>query len=152
MGVFAPASRRLRVFDLPRPTQKRFLLADGRTPKLRAGSALSRTIFLARRLKPVWQGQEMAGILLPPSVAASLVNFAALLSGKIPVNLNYTVTGESLASCARQCQLESTLTSREFLAITDRLSRFSKIGGEMVPHGKIEEKLKSLWRPIPVSP
>ena len=28
-----------------------------------------------------------------------------------------------------------------FLAITDRLSRFSKIGGEMVPHGRIEEAL-----------
>jgi len=28
-----------------------------------------------------------------------------------------------------------------FLQITDRLSRFSKIGGEMVPHGKIEEML-----------
>jgi acyl-[acyl-carrier-protein]-phospholipid O-acyltransferase / long-chain-fatty-acid--[acyl-carrier-protein] ligase len=28
-----------------------------------------------------------------------------------------------------------------FLQITDRLSRFSKIGGEMVPHGKVEEIL-----------
>ena len=28
-----------------------------------------------------------------------------------------------------------------FLAITDRLSRFAKIGGEMVPHGKVEEAL-----------
>lgn len=28
-----------------------------------------------------------------------------------------------------------------FLRITDRLSRFSKIGGEMVPHGKVEEAL-----------
>jgi acyl-[acyl-carrier-protein]-phospholipid O-acyltransferase/long-chain-fatty-acid--[acyl-carrier-protein] ligase len=28
-----------------------------------------------------------------------------------------------------------------FLQITDRLSRFSKIGGEMVPHIKVEEKL-----------
>lgn len=28
-----------------------------------------------------------------------------------------------------------------FLAITDRLARFSKIGGEMVPHGRIEEEL-----------
>ena len=28
-----------------------------------------------------------------------------------------------------------------FLKITDRLSRFSKIGGEMVPHGKVEEAL-----------
>ncbi len=28
-----------------------------------------------------------------------------------------------------------------FVKITDRLSRFSKIGGEMVPHGKVEEAL-----------
>jgi acyl-[acyl-carrier-protein]-phospholipid O-acyltransferase/long-chain-fatty-acid--[acyl-carrier-protein] ligase len=31
-----------------------------------------------------------------------------------------------------------------FLAITDRLSRFSKIGGEMVPHIKVEEQLHEL--------
>jgi len=31
-----------------------------------------------------------------------------------------------------------------FLRVTDRLSRFSKIGGEMVPHIKIEEKLHEL--------
>jgi acyl-[acyl-carrier-protein]-phospholipid O-acyltransferase / long-chain-fatty-acid--[acyl-carrier-protein] ligase len=31
-----------------------------------------------------------------------------------------------------------------FIEITDRLSRFSKIGGEMVPHVKIEEKLHEL--------
>jgi acyl-[acyl-carrier-protein]-phospholipid O-acyltransferase/long-chain-fatty-acid--[acyl-carrier-protein] ligase len=29
-----------------------------------------------------------------------------------------------------------------FLTITDRLARFSKIGGEMVPHGKVEEALQ----------
>jgi acyl-[acyl-carrier-protein]-phospholipid O-acyltransferase/long-chain-fatty-acid--[acyl-carrier-protein] ligase len=28
-----------------------------------------------------------------------------------------------------------------FITITDRLSRFSKIGGEMVPHGRVEEEL-----------
>jgi len=31
-----------------------------------------------------------------------------------------------------------------FLTITDRLSRFSKIGGEMVPHVKVEETLHEL--------
>jgi acyl-[acyl-carrier-protein]-phospholipid O-acyltransferase/long-chain-fatty-acid--[acyl-carrier-protein] ligase len=31
-----------------------------------------------------------------------------------------------------------------FLQITDRLSRFSKIGGEMAPHVKVEEKLHEL--------
>jgi acyl-[acyl-carrier-protein]-phospholipid O-acyltransferase/long-chain-fatty-acid--[acyl-carrier-protein] ligase len=31
-----------------------------------------------------------------------------------------------------------------FIRITDRLSRFSKIGGEMVPHVKVEETLQPL--------
>lgn len=31
-----------------------------------------------------------------------------------------------------------------FITITDRLSRFSKIGGEMVPHIKIEEEIQSI--------
>ena len=31
-----------------------------------------------------------------------------------------------------------------FLQITDRLTRFSKIGGEMVPHIKVEDKLHEL--------
>ena len=31
-----------------------------------------------------------------------------------------------------------------FIRITDRLSRFSKIGGEMVPHIKVEDKLQEI--------
>ncbi len=31
-----------------------------------------------------------------------------------------------------------------FITITDRLSRFSKIGGEMVPHGRVEEELEKI--------
>ena len=31
-----------------------------------------------------------------------------------------------------------------FIKITDRLARFSKIGGEMVPHGRVEEVLHDL--------
>jgi len=38
----------------------------------------------------------------------------------------------------------ATMEEDGFLTITDRLSRFSKIGGEMVPHIKIEEKLNEL--------
>ena len=38
----------------------------------------------------------------------------------------------------------ATVDEDGFLAIADRLSRFSKIGGEMVPHLKIEEQLHEL--------
>jgi len=92
-----------------------FAMADARVPKVRAGSALTRAIFLGRRLKNSWRGQKMVGILLPPSVAGALVNFAALLTGKVPVNLNYTVSDQILASCARQCEIRTVVTSRAFL-------------------------------------
>ncbi|HYL10194.1 MAG TPA: acyl-[ACP]--phospholipid O-acyltransferase [Candidatus Acidoferrales bacterium] len=94
----------------------RFAMADARVPKLRYAAALARTIFLARRLRKVWQAQDSVGILLPPSVAGALVNFAAVLLGKTPVNLNYTASAESLASCARQCGLETVVTSQAFLS------------------------------------
>jgi len=38
----------------------------------------------------------------------------------------------------------ATLDEEGFLEITDRLTRFSKIGGEMVPHIKVEEQLHDL--------
>jgi acyl-[acyl-carrier-protein]-phospholipid O-acyltransferase/long-chain-fatty-acid--[acyl-carrier-protein] ligase len=36
----------------------------------------------------------------------------------------------------------ATLDDDGFLTITDRLSRFSKVGGEMIPHGRVEEALQ----------
>ncbi|PYS45630.1 MAG: acyl-[ACP]--phospholipid O-acyltransferase, partial [Acidobacteria bacterium] len=113
--------RKLRMKTLPRAFVRaarrhpfRFAMADA-SSALGFASALTRTVFLARRLKPVWQDQEMVGILLPPSIAGALVNFAALLMGKIPVNLNYTLSNEGIASCARQCQLQTVVTSKAFL-------------------------------------
>jgi len=93
----------------------RFAMADGQSPKVRFGAALVRTVFLARRLKHAWTGQRMVGLLLPPSVPGALVNWAALLCGKVPVNLNYTLTEEALASCVRQCEIRTVLTARVFL-------------------------------------
>jgi len=93
----------------------RLALADAQIPKLSFGAALTRAVFLAGRLKRVWQGQRMVGLLLPPSVAGALVNFAAMLLGKVPVNLNYTVSEETLASCIRQCGIETVVSSRLFL-------------------------------------
>ncbi|HTY86676.1 MAG TPA: acyl-[ACP]--phospholipid O-acyltransferase [Candidatus Acidoferrum sp.] len=94
---------------------RRFAMADAQTPKVTFGRALVKTVFLARRLKKLWAGQDMVGIFLPPSVPGALVNQAALLAGKVPVNLNYTLSEQSLASCAQQCHLKSIVTSRAFL-------------------------------------
>jgi acyl-[acyl-carrier-protein]-phospholipid O-acyltransferase/long-chain-fatty-acid--[acyl-carrier-protein] ligase len=93
----------------------RLAMADSQTPKVSFGAALVKAIFLARRLKTVWAGQKMVGLLLPPSVPGALVNFAAMLLGKVPVNLNYTLSEASLASCIRQCDIKTVVTSKAFL-------------------------------------
>jgi len=96
----------------------RFAMGDKRRPRMNWGSALLSSIFLARRLRATWAGQEMVGILLPPSVPGALVNYAATLSGKVPVNLNYTASSEGLTSCAAQCNLQTILTTK---ALLDRI-------------------------------
>ncbi len=93
----------------------RLAMVGAQTPTVSFSGALVRTILLARRLRQVWVGQKMVGLLLPPSVPGALVNFAALLSGKVPVNLNYTLSEEALASCVKQCEIKTVLTSRAFL-------------------------------------
>ena len=93
----------------------RFAAADAQNKRVTFGSELVRTVFLAGRLKKIWQSQKMVGLLLPPSVPGALVNFAVLLAGKVPVNLNYTVSEETLASCVRQCDIKTVITSKTFL-------------------------------------
>jgi len=93
----------------------RFALADGQSRRVSFGSALMRALFLGRRLRPVWTGQRFVGLLLPPSVPGALVNYVALLMGKIPVNLNYTVSEATLASCIQQCGIKTVVTSKVFL-------------------------------------
>jgi acyl-[acyl-carrier-protein]-phospholipid O-acyltransferase/long-chain-fatty-acid--[acyl-carrier-protein] ligase len=120
----------------------RLAMADARVPKLCFGSALMRAIFLARRLRPVWAGQKMVGVLLPPSVGGALTNIAALLMGKVPINLNYTASDEVITSCARQCGIETVVTSRAFLdRVNVRVPGRALMLEELAANPRFSEKL-----------
>jgi acyl-[acyl-carrier-protein]-phospholipid O-acyltransferase/long-chain-fatty-acid--[acyl-carrier-protein] ligase len=93
----------------------RFAMSDATAGPVRFGGVLLRTVLLGRRLRPIWAGQEMVGLLLPPSVAGAAVNWAALLAGRVPVNLNYTVSEDAIASCIQQCGIRTVISSRTFL-------------------------------------
>ncbi len=125
----------------------RFALADARVPRLSFGGALVKSVFLAQRLKRVWAGQEMVGILLPPSVPGALVNYAALLMGKVPVNLNYTASDETIASCARQCNITTVVTSKAFLEKVHLTVPGNAVMLEdLAENPRLPEKVLAAWR------
>jgi acyl-[acyl-carrier-protein]-phospholipid O-acyltransferase/long-chain-fatty-acid--[acyl-carrier-protein] ligase len=118
--AFQQRKRRMKTLDrafvrTARRFPLRFMMADGRTPKVRFGSALTKTIYIARRLRPIVGNQQMIGMLLPPSVGGALTNYALMLLGRIAVNLNYTASSEVIASCAAQCNVDVVITSKAFV-------------------------------------
>ena len=100
---------------MAREHPRRFGFADAASGGITFGTALVKTVFLARRLRKIWHGQKRVGIFLPPSVPGALVNYAAFLSGRVPVNLNYTLSASGLAACAQACGIRTVITSRRFL-------------------------------------
>jgi hypothetical protein len=73
---------RLCAHGAPHPL--RFMMADGKTPKVSFGSALTKTIYIARRLRNQIGEQQMVGMLLPPIVGGALTNYALMLLGRVP--------------------------------------------------------------------
>lgn len=118
--AFARRKRSMKTLDRAfvraarqRPWQ--FFMADGKTPKVSFASALTKTVFIARRLRREIGEQPMVGLLLPPSIGGALTNYALMLMGRVPVNLNYTSSSAVIASCAAQCGADVVITSKAFL-------------------------------------
>ena len=117
------------------------MFADLYRPRLSRFGALIGSISLARALRGRWKDQKYVGIFLPSTVAAALTNVAAALSGRVSVNLNYTVGSESLASAIEQANLKTVVTSRAFF------KTINPVFPESVEVVWVEECLRStpLW-------
>lgn len=96
-------------------------------------------------------GQPLPGVSVrivdPDSFALLSTGQSGMLLVKGPNVMNgYLGRGDLTAQALREGWYITgdiaTLDEDGFLTITDRLSRFSKIGGEMVPHGQVEEALQ----------
>src|SRR4029079_17681761 len=55
--------------------------------------------------------QKRIGIVLPPGRGGLIANIAAILAGKIPVNLNYTAGKESIQSAIKQAGIDRFITA-----------------------------------------
>lgn len=107
-----------------RENWNRVAMSDTGGRELSYGKALVGALALARKLKPVTEGQKMVGVCLPPTVAGALVNVALTLNGSVPVNLNYTASQEGIRSALSQCGITTVITSRQFLEKLGALPEF----------------------------
>ncbi len=79
---------------------------------------LSLAWLLARRLRQATTARRVA-IVLPPGVAAAVTNLACVLAGKTPVNLNFTLGREQVASCLRRAEVDLVVTAAAFRSKLD---------------------------------
>src|SRR5262245_1185492 len=123
--ALAANAGRLRARELPplhvalvhraRRAPWRPCLLDSQGKRLSRLAAVASAVVLARRLRATWAGQERVGILLPPSIGGALAAFAASLSGRASVSLNFTIGAAALQSTVKQAGLRTVITSRAFL-------------------------------------
>lgn len=92
-----------------------FCMADSSSAPLTYGRALTASLLLARWIRRHAGSAEHVGVLLPASVGGALANIAVSLSGRIPVNLNFTAGRDGMQAAIARCGIDTVLTSRRFL-------------------------------------
>jgi acyl-[acyl-carrier-protein]-phospholipid O-acyltransferase/long-chain-fatty-acid--[acyl-carrier-protein] ligase len=124
LGVEAMEYRKEREMNLPRMflrncrrNRGRSKVADSAGQDLTGGQLLLRTLIVKRLLERnvLAADEKCVGVLLPPSAGGVLVNAALPLAGRIPVNLNYTASNETLNHCIEAAGIRHVVTSRLFM-------------------------------------
>ena len=90
-------------------------IADAQRTELNNVKFIAAVLSFAKVLKMKLRGQRHVGVLLPSSVAGAIVNMALFVLGKVPVNLNYTLSAESMQKALAKAQIDTVLSSAKFL-------------------------------------
>ena len=98
-------------------TMKKVRVADSGGTELTGGKLLASVLALRRVLRRdvLSPDEGQVGILLPPTVGCALANLAVTLSGRVAVNLNYTMSEKDINYCVKDAGLKHVLTSKKLL-------------------------------------
>lgn len=110
-----PESLPLRFLHSAKRRWSAFAMADSTGKELTFGKALIGSRILARFVRELCPNDRMVGIMMPPTVGGVLCNIGVSLTGKVPVNLNFTAGTEAMNAAIEQCDIKVILTSRAFL-------------------------------------
>ncbi len=102
------------------------------------GKLLGVSMALARHLKKTVKEPRL-GIILPPGKGGAIANYACILAGIIPVNINYTSSEAAFESIVRQSGIRHFITARAFMS---KLPQFPWPKGDAIIH--LDRTLKSL--------
>jgi len=127
MGLSAEAFLRRGAVQRPLPALfleaarrnwRRLAMADSSGYTVNFGRALVGALLFRRLIRRQCSGENMVGILLPPSVPTALLNIGISLAGRVPVNLNYTVSEKDLEFAIQRCGIKTIFTSEKLLQKT----------------------------------
>ena len=90
-------------------------VADAQGTELNNVKFIAAVLSFAKVLKTKLRGQRHVGVLLPSSAAGAIVNMALFVLCKVPVNLNYTLSAESMQKALAKAQIDTVLSSAKFL-------------------------------------
>jgi len=90
-------------------------IADSMGVELNRVQLLSAVILFTKELKPLLSNERYIGVLLPSSAIGSIINLSLMALGKIPINLNYTLSNEAMASVFKQSNLKIIIGSKKFI-------------------------------------
>lgn len=93
---------------------------------------------LAKELKKMNTGRRL-GILLPPGKGGVIANYACILAGIVPVNINYTSSESAFESIVRQSGITRFISARTFMS---KLPQFPWPKGDAIIH--LDKTLKGI--------
>lgn len=96
---------------------------------------------LSRELKKMVKEPRL-GIILPPGKGGLIANYACILAGIVPVNINYTSSDSAFKSIVRQSGITRFITARAFMS---KLPQFPWPDGDAIIH--LDKTLKGIGMP-----
>ncbi len=135
----------------------RIKISDSTGAQLSGHDLLIRTLVLRRIFNRavLKRDEKFVGVLLPPTVPGAIANFALSLSGRVAVNLNYTVSNAIVNNCIEQAGIRNILTSRKVMEKFDIQPSANLIYIEdMKEHATVGDKLAcslaAKWLPLSI--
>ena len=90
-------------------------IADSTGVELSGNKFITAVLLMRKKFKKFLKKEQNIGLIVPTSAGGSIANMATLTLGKTIVNLNYSSGTKSLRHAIELAEIESIITSKQFL-------------------------------------